>query len=102
MGCALLASIGQVVLVLFSVVVVVINSTTDQQQPVSHSRPRCEFEVEIRTSEKSLRCYSLPSLTPLERFIGDGRPVKVQVLNGPLETFHLNSAVRSGDDGNDG
>lgn len=55
-------------------------------------RPRCVLDLEAGTAEKLVRCYSLENLTLLERFIEDDRPVKVQVVNGPLDEFHLFSA----------
>lgn len=57
--------------------------------------PRCEFSL----SSHTVRCYSLANLTVLERFIEDDRPVKVQVINGPLDKFHLGSARDFHDDG---
>lgn len=56
-------------------------------------RPRCVLDIEAGTAEKLVRCYSLENLTLLERFIEDDRPVKVQVVNGPLDKFHLFSAL---------
>lgn len=60
---------------------------------VSAAGPRCEFELD--RVDKLLRCYSLQNLTVLESFIGDDGPVKVQVVNQPLDTFHLSSARTS-------
>lgn len=54
--------------------------------------PRCEFDIGAQAAEKQLRCYALDNLTLLEQFVSDGRPVKVQVVNGPLDKFHLFSA----------
>lgn len=61
--------------------------------------PRCEFAIEPRAVDKLVRCYSLGNLKLLESFIEDDRPVKVQVVNGPLDKFHLSSAHASDDDG---
>lgn len=61
--------------------------------------PRCEFALEPQAVEKLVRCYSLNNLTLLGSFIEDDRPVKVQVVNGPLDKFHLSSAHASDDDG---
>lgn len=54
--------------------------------------PRCEFVLENTAADKLVRCFSLSNLTLLESYIEDERPVKVQVVNGPLDKFHLSSA----------
>lgn len=59
--------------------------------------PRCEFALEPHAVDKLVRCYSLDNLTLLESFIEDERPVKVQVVNGPLDTFHLSSRGGGGE-----
>lgn len=67
-------------------------------QAAATSIPRCEFDLESeKTVDTLVRCYSLKNLSLLESFIEDDRPVKVQVVNGPLDKFHLTSARSSSD-----
>lgn len=75
------------VLVAVNLLFVISASSLGAQQ-----RPRCEFNLEARSPDKQLRCYSLDNLTLLEQFVADARPVKVQVVNGPLDKFHLFSS----------
>lgn len=63
--------------------------------------PKCEFDIDDRSADKFVRCYSLDSLAKLERFIEDDRPVKVQVVNMPSDKFHL-MATTTTDDANGG
>lgn len=77
------------VLVVFAIFCLVIISGLTTS---ANDTPRCEFALEPRAVDKLVRCYSLGNLKLLESFIEDDRPVKVQVVNGPLDTFHLTSA----------